>query len=187
MNSTRQERLEELEKTHAQVRRCRKCYLWKTRKKAVPGEGPLDSKVMFVGEAPGRKEDASGRPFVGYAGQFLNEALDRIGLQRNEVFITSTVKCIPLDVNKPRKVSIDACNPYLQSQLKLVRPRIICLLGGVAAETVLGVKLISGIRGKMIERDHYLILPTFHPAAARRFPDRRKQFLEDFKLLARFL
>ncbi|RJP24229.1 MAG: uracil-DNA glycosylase [Candidatus Abyssobacteria bacterium SURF_5] len=185
MNPSLQQRLEQLEEVHARVRVCRLCYLWKTRQNAVPGEGPLDPKVMFIGEGPGKKEDATGRPFIGYSGQFLNEALERIGLRRDDVFITSSVKCLPVNGRKPKPVSIEACNPYLQSQLQLVRPRLICLLGGVAAETVLGEKSISGIRGKMIERDQYRILATFHPAAARRFKKRRDDFLKDFELLAR--
>jgi uracil-DNA glycosylase family 4 len=182
-----QERMAELERVHAQVRRCRKCFLWKTRQNAVPGEGPLDPKIMFIGEAPGRNEDAVGRPFIGYAGQFLNQGLERIGVTRDEVFITSPVKCIPVPRGKPKRVSIDACNPYLQSQLELVRPRLICLLGGVAADVVLGEKKVSDIRGKIIKREPYLILPTIHPAAARRFPKMRKRFLQDFDLLARHL
>ncbi|MBI4831094.1 MAG: uracil-DNA glycosylase, partial [Candidatus Lindowbacteria bacterium] len=84
-------RLAELEKLHAQVRRCRKCFLWKTRQKAVPGEGPLDAVAMFVGEGPGRKEDESGRPFVGPSGKFLNQLLGEAGLKREDIFVTSTV------------------------------------------------------------------------------------------------
>jgi DNA polymerase len=187
MNLTFQQRLEELEKVHAQVRRCRKCFLWKTRRNAVPGEGPLDPKVMFIGEGPGRNEDATGRPFVGYAGQFLDESLERVGIRRDNVFITSVVKCIPVPKGKPKPESIEACNPYLQAQLRLVRPPLVCLLGAVAAETVLGEKSLAKIRGKIIERDNYLILPTIHPAAARRFKKMQALFLEDFRLLARYV
>jgi DNA polymerase len=183
-NASIQERLKQLEKIHSGVRRCRRCFLWKTRQHAVPGEGPLDSKVMFIGEAPGRKEDASGRPFVGFSGEFLDQSLEKVGLRREEVFITSSIKCIPVRTKKPEQESIDACNPWLQSQLELVRPRLICLLGAVASGVILGEKRISLIRGKIIERDPYLILATYHPASARRFARRREAFLKDFEILA---
>ncbi len=184
---TKQERLAKLERVHAQVRKCRKCFLWKTRQNAVPGEGAIDPKVMFIGEAPGRKEDESGRPFVGMSGRFLNDVFEQVGLRRDEVFITSTIKCIPADGKKPKPVSIVACNPYLQSQLELVRPRLVCILGGVAAETVLGEKSISNVRGKIIERENYLVLPTYHPAAARRFVRIRQDFIDDMKLLKSYV
>lgn len=184
MSLKKEERLKQLAEVHSQIRRCRRCFLSKTRRHAVPGEGPLDPRVLFIGEAPGRTEDASGRPFVGYAGKFLDQTLEEAGLQREDVFITSVIKCFPTDGKKPQKASIDACNPWLQSQLRLVRPRLVCLLGGVAAATVLGEKRIERIRGRLLRRDPYLVLVTYHPAASRRFPGRRELFLRDFRLLA---
>jgi DNA polymerase len=177
-------RLVELERLHSQVRRCRKCFLWKTRKKAVPGEGLLDAPVTLIGEAPGKKEDTTGRPFVGPSGKFLDQMLEEVGLKRENIFITSTVKCIPVPAGKPKKVSIEACSPYLQGQLKLVNPKIVCLLGEVAARNVLGVDRIADVRGKIIKRSEHIFLVTYHPAAARRFPALHAHTRKDFRLLA---
>ncbi|MBI5117141.1 uracil-DNA glycosylase [Candidatus Poribacteria bacterium] len=175
----------ELKRLHSQVRRCRKCFLWKTRKKAVPGEGLPDATVMLIGEAPGKKEDAAGRPFVGPSGKFLDQMLEEVGLVRENIFITSTIKCIPVPAGKPKKVSIEACNPYLQGQLKLVNPRIVCLLGEVAARNVLGVDKVADVRGEIIRRSEHIFLVTYHPAAARRFPALHAHMRKDFRLLAR--
>ena len=152
----------------------------------MPGEGPIDPRAMLIGEAPGRTEDATGRPFMGFSGRFLNEVLAEVGIKREEIFITSSIKCLPVPTGKPQLVSIEACNPWLQAQLGLVNPRFICLIGGVAAKTVLGMDKVSEFRGKIVERDGRIILPTFHPAAARRFPKLGKLFREDFRLMARY-
>lgn len=178
-------RAAELKKLHARVRRCHKCLLWKARDKAVPGEGPLDASAMLVGEAPGKQEDRTGRPFIGPSGKFLDEMLTEAGIDRKRIFITSTVKCIPVDSAKPLKVSIDACNPYLQEQLKLINPAVVCLLGEVAAKTVLGIAKVADARGKIIGRDGRSFLVTYHPAAARRFPKLRELMRKDFRLLSR--
>jgi uracil-DNA glycosylase family 4 len=185
MSLSDKNRLAELEKLHARVRRCRKCSLWRTRQKAVPGEGPLDASAMLIGEAPGKKEDRTGRPFIGPSGKFLDAMLREAGISRERIFITSTVKCIPVHSAKPLKVSIDACNPYLQEQLKLVNPGIVCLLGEVAARTVLGTAKVTDTRGIIIGRGGRCFLVTYHPAAARRFPKPRELMRKDFRLLVR--
>jgi len=177
------DRSAELEELHRQVRRCRKCFLWKTRKKAVPGEGPIDARVMLIGEGPGREEDETGRPFIGPSGKFLDEMFSDAGIARGELFITSTVKCIPIPAGKPRRVSIEACNPYLREQLRLIHPRVVCLFGEVAAKTVLGVGRIAEARGKPLTRDNTLFIVTYHPAAARRFPKLRDFMRQDLRLL----
>ncbi|GAB4350402.1 MAG: type-4 uracil-DNA glycosylase [Candidatus Abyssubacteria bacterium] len=184
MTLTRQERERELHKLHWRIRRCRLCYLWKTRQRAVPGEGPLDARAMLIGEAPGKKEDESGRPFVGPAGRFFDGLLKEAGIKRGSVFVTSTIKCLPVDSGKPARESIEACNPYLQGQVELVRPRILCLMGGVAAKTLLGVERVADIRGRILERPEGRYLVTYHPQAGRRFPDIRKWMRRDFELLA---
>ncbi len=174
----------ELERLHARVRRCRRCPLCKTRHNAVPGEGPIGAAAMLIGEAPGKKEDQTGRPFIGPSGKFLDKMLSEAGISRERIFITSTIKCIPIHSRKPSKVSIEACNPYLQEQLKLVNPRIICLLGEVAAKTVLGIAKVADARGKIISRGGRSFLVTYHPAAARRFPKLKELMRKDLGLLA---
>jgi DNA polymerase len=184
MTLSRGDREQELHKLHRRVRRCRLCFLWKTRRRAVPGEGPLDAPAMLIGEAPGKKEDESGRPFVGPAGKFFDELLGEVGIRRERVFITSTVKCLPVDSQKPARESIEACNPYLQGQVELVRPGILCLMGGVAARTMLGIDRVADIRGRILDLPEARYLVTYHPQAARRFPDIRNKMRSDFELLA---
>ena len=130
--------LNELELVHSDIMGCTKCELHKSRTRAVPGEGPHDARIMFVGEGPGQNEDEQGRPFVGAAGKFLTELLESIGLKRTDVFITNIVKCRPPNNRAPRKYEIEACNPYLQSQIRLINPRIVCALGTPAITTLMG-------------------------------------------------
>jgi DNA polymerase len=118
----RQNESAELATVHSEIVGCTKCELHKSRKNAVPGEGPADAKIMFVGEGPGQNEDELGRPFVGAAGRLLTELLESIGLSRSEVFITNIVKCRPPGNRAPRKPEIEACNPYLMSQIRLIKP-----------------------------------------------------------------
>ncbi len=184
MNSMKNMRFSGIEELAARVRRCRRCVLWKTRRKAIPGEGPSDAAVMFIGEAPGKREDETGRPFVGPAGKFFDKMLAESGISREEVFITSTVKCIPVESRKPAAESIDACNPYLREQLRLIRPRIVCLLGGVAAGTLLGCETVRGFRGHVVERDGVNYLVTYHPSAARRFPQARAFLKRDLAIVS---
>src|SRR5205807_880478 len=131
----------ELQLIHSEILECTKCELHKSRTNAVPGEGPYDAKIMFVGEGPGQNEDEQGRPFVGAAGKFLTELLESIGLKRSDVFITNIVKCRPPNNRAPRKSEIETCNPYLQSQIRLINPRILCALGTPAINTLIGVRL----------------------------------------------
>jgi DNA polymerase len=133
----RQNESAELATVHSEIVGCTKCELHKSRKNAVPGEGPADAKIMFVGEGPGQNEDELGRPFVGAAGRLLTELLESIGLSRSEVFITNIVKCRPPGNRAPRKPEIEACNPYLMSQIRLIKPRIVCALGTPAIATLL--------------------------------------------------
>jgi DNA polymerase len=178
-------RSQQLEQLHRRVRRCRKCVLWKTRDTTVPGEGPAGARLMLVGEAPGRKEDESGRPFVGPSGKFLDELLADNGLNREDTFITSVVKCRPNGGGKPSQASVDACTPYLERQLELVGPRIVVALGQVAAKTLLDADKVGEVRGKMMDADRRHVLVTYHPAAGRRFPEMRRAMKTDFRLLAR--
>lgn len=174
----------ELELVHSEILTCTKCELHKSRTRAVPGEGPGDAKIMFVGEGPGENEDQQGRPFVGPAGKFLTELLESIGLRRSEVFITNIVKCRPPSNRPPRKSEIEACNPYLESQIRLINPRIVCPLGTPAINTVMGDEYTAGrVHGKPFRRGQTIILPFYHPAAALYDNDLREVILQDFKVL----
>ena len=114
-------KLEEIEK---EVLRCKKCPLWRTRTKPVVGEGDPKAKIMFIGEAPGASEDASGRPFCGAAGKVLDELLEEAGIKREEVYITNILKCRPPGNRNPKAEEIKACTPYLERQIKMIKPKI---------------------------------------------------------------
>ena len=155
-----------LEKIAAEVTGCPLCKLARTRKNAVPGEGRLAARIMFVGEAPGRCEDEKGRPFVGAAGKILDEMLEKVGIHRSQVFITNVVKCRPPNNRIPEEDEVAACRPYLDRQVALIRPRIICILGRTAYSSVLGGGSITANRGKVIEKEGQKYFLTIHPAAA---------------------
>jgi len=180
--------LNELELVHSDIMGCTKCELHKSRTRAVPGEGPHDARIMFVGEGPGQNEDEQGRPFVGAAGKFLTELLESIGLKRTDVFITNIVKCRPPNNRAPRKYEIEACNPYLQSQIRLINPRIVCALGTPAITTLMGDEYsASRHHGKPSTKGEVTILPMYHPAAALYDASLKETILHDFRLLKRLL
>jgi len=167
-----------------EIKGCARCELHRYRQKAVPGEGPEDARIMFVGEAPGREEDNLGRPFVGRSGGILNEILVRTGLARADIFITSVVKCRPPDNRVPQKKEYETCiDAYLWRQIEVVNPTIICLLGGVATHSILGVNGLSDARGKIFRRGSFRLLPTYHPAAAGRNRSWHRGLLEDMARL----
>jgi uracil-DNA glycosylase family 4 len=150
-----------------EISKCASCELYKTRTNPVPGEGNLSSRVMLVGEGPGANEDKLGKPFVGDAGKILNGLLSSIGLTREDVFIGNTVKCRPPHNRTPHSTEIDACRPFLVSQIALIAPKIIVILGNAALISLLGIGYsISKVRGNLINVDGILFFPTFHPAAA---------------------
>lgn len=151
----------------AEVKACTKCELHKNRKNAVPGEGPIDAKIMLVGEGPGQNEDEQGRPFVGSAGKLLVELLDSIGLRRSDVYITNIVKCRPPNNRAPRRSEVETCNSYLAEQIRLIKPSIICPLGTPAITTILGEEYsATKSHGQLARKDGRTILPMYHPAAA---------------------
>lgn len=169
---------------NSEISSCTKCDLHKSRKHAVPGEGPLDATVMFVGEGPGQNEDEQGRPFVGAAGKLLTELLESIGLTRSSVFITNIVKCRPPGNRAPRKSEIETCNPYLTAQMNLIKPKIICALGTPAITTLLGEEYTATkSHGKPVQRAERIILPMYHPAAALYDANLKYVLLSDFKIL----
>ena len=162
--------------------KCQKCKLYKTRKNVVIGTGNKNAQIMFIGEGPGADEDASGIPFVGKAGQLMNKAFDILGIKREEVYIANIVKCRPPQNRNPEDDEADACLDYLRNQVMLVKPKIIVLLGSIALKNVLGQEYgITSSRGKWIEKNGIIYLPTFHPAALLRDESKKIQFWQDLK------
>lgn len=148
------------------IRRCRRCRLGSLRTKAVPGEGPQRAKVFFIGEAPGKEEDLTGRPFVGAAGKILTSALKAAGARREEVFITSVNKCRPPGNRRPRSDEVAACRPYLVEQIDEVRPSVIVVLGQHSFGSLLALKVgISNARRSLFLYHGMTVVPTYHPAA----------------------
>lgn len=172
---------EKLEKLNKKIRNCKKCPLWKTRENASPGEGPVNAKIMIIGQAPGAKEDKVGRPFVGRAGQFLNQLLKIAKIERKKVFLTAPVHCFPPKNRKPTKKEIEACLPYLRKQIEIISPQKFILLGEVAFSVFFPKKELSSFRGEWVKKDGKEYFPTYHPAAGMRFPRIRKILEEDFK------
>ena len=180
---------QELDRISSEVRICTKCDLYKERKMAVPGEGPADARVMFIGEGPGAQEDLTGRPFVGSAGKLLTELLGSIGLDRSSVFITNIVKCRPPNNRPPRKTEIETCvSLYLQPQIRIINPRVIVPLGTPAIKTLMGDDYsATSVHGQAFRKDGRLFLPLFHPAAALYDVRLRNTMFKDVKMLRELL
>lgn len=146
---------------------CTKCPLHESRTKVVFGEGPEDAKIMFVGEAPGKNEDETGKPFIGMAGKLLSKTLHEANLDRSQIYITSIVKCRPPQNRKPKKLEYGTCiDIYLQKQIELINPDIIGLLGNSAAYALIGKKNIKQIHGEIYKLNGQKYMALFHPAAA---------------------
>jgi DNA polymerase len=154
-----------LESIKSQVISCTKCELCKSRKNAVPGKGSHNAKLVFIGEAPGRREDELGEPFVGAAGKKLTEALEEVGLSRDSVYITNVVKCRPPNNRVPTQKEKETCQTYLEQELAILKPEIICVMGNTAYNSLLDGKDITKNRGKFLEKDGRLYFITIHPAA----------------------
>lgn len=174
---------QELEKLNREIRNCKKCPLWKTREKAVPGEGSINAKIMVIGQAPGVRESKTGRPFVGRAGKFLNQLLEIAKIKRKKIFITSSIKCFPPKNRRPTKKEIKICVPYLKKQIEIINPKKFILLGEIAFSVFFPGKKLIVFRGKWIEKGKKFYFPTYHPAAGLRFPKIRKILEKDFKKL----
>jgi DNA polymerase len=155
-----------LERIASEVIGCPLCKLSRTRRNAVPGEGQVSAKIMFIGEAPGKNEDLKGKPFVGAAGRILDQAMEKAGIERSKVFITNVVKCRPPSNRVPEEDERIACQPYLQRQISLISPKIICILGSTAYSSILGGRSITTSRGKIVKKDGQRYFLTVHPAAA---------------------
>ncbi len=156
---------QELETIKQNVIKCTKCDLCKTRTNAVPGKGSFQSDVIFVGEAPGRNEDKNGEPFVGVAGKKLSIALEEAGISRDAVYITNIVKCRPPDNRVPNTNERNTCQEYLKQEISIIKPKIICILGNTAFNSILGGSEITKFRGKVVQKNNQLYFLTIHPAA----------------------
>src|SRR5208337_3338770 len=173
-------------KVSSEVVVCTKCRLCETRRNAVPGEGLESSKVIFVGEAPGEQEDAQGRPFVGAAGKLLTELLASVSLRREDVYITNIVKCRPPNNRPPRKDESAACRDYLNRQIALIHPKVICPMGNSAIRTLINPSesdSVTSLHGMPLEIESVTYLPMYHPAAALYTASLRKVMEEDFRKL----
>jgi DNA polymerase len=174
-----------LEKT---VSGCIACPLHESRTQTVFGVGNPKTKVLFIGEAPGRDEDLKGEPFVGRAGQLLNKILAAIELKREDVYITNILKCRPPNNRDPQESEVRECENYLKRQIELIQPRVICALGRVAAQWLLQTTApLSTLRAGEYYYEGIRILPTYHPAALLRNPNFKKPTWEDFKQLKAML
>ena len=165
------------------VRQCSDCELGRGRKNAVPGEGSPDADLMIIGEGPGAQEDLLGRPFVGRAGQFLDELLGYIGLKREDVFIANMVKCRPPENRDPLPAEVSACDKYLERQIELLDPLLIVTLGRVSLARFFPGESMTRARGKVREKDGRFIYPVMHPAAALYRQEVRPGIIEDFKAI----
>lgn len=167
------------------VRECELCGLSKTRTQTVFGAGNLDADWLFVGEAPGQDEDASGEPFTGHAGRLLDNMLLSIGITRPDVYIANVIKCRPPEDRSPHVGEISSCLPYLRRQIDLVRPRIIVALGKTAASALLGTDAtIGSLRGRVHEYRGIPLVATFHPAYLLRSPQEKARAWQDLLLAA---
>ena len=144
---------------------CVKCDLCKTRTNSVPGKGNFKSNVIFVGEAPGKNEDKNGEPFIGVAGKKLSAALEKAGIPREDVYITNIVKCRPPKNRVPTTTERETCKEYLKQEISIIKPKIICVLGNTAFNSLLGGSEITKFRGKLVRKDNQLYFLTVHPAA----------------------
>jgi uracil-DNA glycosylase len=170
-----------LKEIAAEVSVCTKCDLCKGRTKAVPGEGNPHAQVMFIGEGPGFHEDKQGRPFVGPAGQFLEELLASINLKRADVFITNVVKCRPPGNRDPLPAEIDACNGYLDRQIAAINPQVIVTLGRFSMAKFFGGEKISAIHGRARKIDGRICIAMYHPAAGLHQQSLKESIRSDFK------
>ena len=156
---------QKLEKVKQNVIKCTKCELAKTRTNSVPGKGNFKSDVIFVGEAPGKNEDKNGEPFIGVAGKKLSAALEGAGVLRDKVYITNIVKCRPPKNRVPKTNERETCQDYLKQEIAIIKPKLICILGNTAFNSLLGGSEIMKFRGKIVQKNNQLYFLTVHPAA----------------------
>lgn len=174
--------IETFEELEEKIKDCQNCKLCNNRHNIVLGTGNKQAKVMFIGEGPGADEDIQGIPFVGKAGKLMNQAFRGIGIQREDIYIANVVKCRPPQNRNPEQDEVESCIDYLRTQVMLVKPQIIVLLGSVALKAILGQEYsITSSRGKWVERKGIMYMPTFHPAALLRDETKKISFWKDLK------
>ena len=174
----------ELHEYYESIKDCTKCSLSKTRTNFVFGMGNPNSDIVFVGEAPGKNEDLQGEPFVGRGGKLLDKILLAINLTRKDIYILNVLKCRPTENRDPNSNEIETCEPYLKTQLKIIKPRLIVALGRISAMTLLRTKeSLTNLRNKIHKYEGIDLLVTYHPAALLRNPNFKKPAWEDFKLI----
>ena len=181
-------RTAEIAAVAAEAEACIRCALSMNRRRSVPGEGAMDPPVLLVGEGPGEEEDATGRPFVGRSGQYLDTWLKPIGLSRERCFIANCVKCRPPQNREPHPDELKACLPFLERQIEALRPKTILCLGRIAAQTLLVTDMsLAGLRSRVHRRKGITLIVTYHPSAVLRDPSLRRPVWEDLKLLKTLL
>ena len=183
---------EELKKIHEKWFGKCKCELKKTATQPVPGDGNAEAPIVFIGEAPGKSEDEKGIPFVGAAGKFLAEMLEKIGLKREEIYITNIVKYRPPNNRDPEPQEKDACREWLVEELNFIKPKLIVFLGRHSMNDFFPTERISAIHGKLLIKKFAHIktkyfLPLYHPAAALYNGGMRETLMEDFKKIPKIL
>lgn len=179
--------MSEIDQIATEVRACQLCPLARTRTHAVPGEGPADAEIMFIGEGPGFHEDRQGRPFVGKSGNLLESLLGSIGMTRDQVFIANVVKCRPPENRDPLPAEIEACTPYLDRQEAAISPKIIVTLGRFSMQRYFPGQSITRIHGQVKLKGNTACVPMFHPAAALRNPQWMTDIRNDFAQLPALL
>lgn len=178
----------QLEAVHREASACRACALCETRNSVVFSSGSAKVPLVFIGEAPGADEDAQGEPFVGRAGQLLTKIIEAIGLRREDIYICNVLKCRPPENRNPNPDEILKCSPFLERQIDILKPKVICTLGLFATQRILGSELpIGKLRGKFFEYRGTPVLPTYHPAALLRNPSWKATVWADVQLLRRKL
>ena len=186
--SDEKEKAAAMEELKAKVLKCKKCPLYKTRTNLVFGEGSPKARLMFVGEAPGRDEDLQGRPFVGRSGKLLTKIIEAMGLKREDIYIANILKDRPPANRNPKADEIKACLSHLKSQIKIIKPKVICALGTFAAQVLLEVETpISRLRGKFYVYEGIKFMPTFHPAYLLRNQKEKSTVWGDMKLIMKEL
>lgn len=180
-------REEILAKIAEETAACTRCELNFSRKLSVPGSGPVDASIMFIGEGPGFHENEQGQPFVGAAGRFLDELLQNIGMQRAQVFITNVVKCRPPGNRDPQADELEACDGYLERQIQAINPKVIVTLGRFSMQKFLPNAKISQAHGQAVRVRGRLVVPFYHPAAALHQPSLRPTVEADFARLPEWI
>jgi uracil-DNA glycosylase len=182
------EKILTLEDIRAEMGDCRRCKLYGGRTHLVFGDGAADARLMFVGEAPGADEDKQGIPFVGAAGKLLNNLLSKLGLRREEVYIANILKSRPPGNRDPEADEIAACLPFLEKQIKAIRPRVIVILGRIAAHALLNTKEpLTRLRGRWQRYHDIRVMPTFHPSYLLRAPQERRKTWDDMQQVMEYL